>query len=102
MANVACRLAFREVKAHAIFFLLELEKLGKLNRADGYQGILNAIAADVREKHRKRITRKNELDSMKQALKDLRKRKADYEAQIDSYKRHAEAAMNTMQEKGKT
>ncbi|KDQ64483.1 hypothetical protein JAAARDRAFT_28113 [Jaapia argillacea MUCL 33604] len=95
-------LAFREVKAHAIYYLLELEKIGKITRTDGYQGILNAIAGDVRSKHRKRLQRQQEMTNMMDALKDLRERKKLFEEQIDSYHKYVEAAMNTMQRgKGK-
>ncbi|OCB84496.1 hypothetical protein A7U60_g8482 [Sanghuangporus baumii] len=94
-------LTFKEVKAHAIYFLLELEKRGKVTREDGYQGILNAIAGDVRSKHRKRLQRQQELDSMNEALRQLSERKKYYEEQIKSYNDYVEAAMNTMQ-KGKS
>ncbi|KAF8559125.1 ras GTPase-activating protein [Imleria badia] len=95
-------LQFKEVKAHAIFFLLELEKLGKIARSDGFQGILNAIASDVRSKHRKRLQRQQEMDSMMDALKYLNERKKYFEEQIDSYHNYVEAAMATMQRgKGK-
>jgi hypothetical protein len=91
------RLTFKEVKAHAIFFLLELEKLGKITRIDGFQGILNAIASDVRSKHRKRLQRQQEMSSMNDALKHLQDRKKYFEEQIDSYHNYVEAAMATMQ-----
>ncbi|KAG1755714.1 ras GTPase-activating protein [Suillus lakei] len=95
-------LSFKEVKAHAIFFLLELEKQGKITRNDGFQGILNAIASDVRSKHRKRLQRQQEMDSMVDALKHLSERKKYFEEQIDSYHNYVEAAMATMQRgKGK-
>ncbi|KAG0709616.1 hypothetical protein DFH29DRAFT_884999 [Suillus ampliporus] len=95
-------LSFKEVKAHAIFFLLELEKQGKITRNDGFQGILNAIASDVRSKHRKRLQRQQEKDSMVDALKHLSDRKKYFEEQIDSYHNYVEAAMATMQRgKGK-
>ncbi|KAG1754021.1 ras GTPase-activating protein [Suillus paluster] len=95
-------LSFKEVKAHAIFFLLELEKQGKITRSDGFQGILNAIASDVRSKHRKRLQRQQEMDSMVDALKHLSDRKTYFEEQIDSYHNYVEAAMATMQRgKGK-
>ncbi|KIJ20004.1 hypothetical protein PAXINDRAFT_166178 [Paxillus involutus ATCC 200175] len=95
-------LQFKEVKAHAIFFLLELEKQGKISRNDGFQGILNAIASDVRSKHRKRLQRQQEMDSMMDALKHLGERKKYFEEQIDSYHNYVEAAMATMQRgKGK-
>ncbi|ETW84040.1 hypothetical protein HETIRDRAFT_381374 [Heterobasidion irregulare TC 32-1] len=95
-------LSFREVKAHAIFFLLELEKQGKITREDGYQGILNAIANDVRSKHRMRLQRQKEIDSMKEALLNLSQRKKEFEEQINSYNNYVETAMATMQRgKGK-
>ncbi|KAH7914372.1 ras GTPase-activating protein [Hygrophoropsis aurantiaca] len=95
-------LSFKEVKAHAIFFLLELEKQGKITRSDGFQGILNAIASDVRSKHRKRLQRQQEMDSMMEAMKHLNDRKKYFEEQINSYHDYVEAAMATMQRgKGK-
>jgi Ras GTPase-activating-like protein IQGAP2/3 len=95
------RQPFREVKAHAIQYLLELEKLGRITRDDGYQGILNAIAGDVRSKHRKRLQRQQERDSMAEALKTLGERKKSYEEQIRSYNDYVEGAMKTMQKSGK-
>lgn len=95
-------MSFREVKAHAIYFLLELEKLGKISRMDGYQGILNAIAGDVRSKNRRRLQRQHEKESMEEALKYLAERKKAFEEQINYYHNFVENAMNTMQRgKGK-
>ena len=91
------RLTFREVKAHAIYYLLELEKQGKVTRDDGYQDILNAIAGDVRSKHRKRMQRQQELSSMQEMLQHLTERKKKYEEQIKSYNSYVEAAMAAMQ-----
>ncbi|KDQ17311.1 hypothetical protein BOTBODRAFT_172359 [Botryobasidium botryosum FD-172 SS1] len=93
-------LSFREVKAHAIFFLLELEKRGLVSRTDGYQGVLNAIAGDVRSKHRKRLHRQNEMKSMNQALSHLAEQKKFFEEQVNSYHSYIDSAMVTMQ-KGK-
>lgn len=97
MTNIVVRLSFRDVKANAISYLLQLEKTGKITRADGYQGILNAIASDVRSKHRKRLERQNEIQSMQEAKVHLAERKKRYEEQIDSYHNYIETAMNTMQ-----
>lgn len=93
------RWRFAAVKALAITNLLELEKQGKITREDGFQGILNAIAGDVRSKHRKRMQRQQEMTSMKEALRHLQERKKYHEEQISSYQNHVEAAMNTMQQK---
>lgn len=92
-------LNFAAVKAHAIAALLELEKKSKITRDDGFQGILNAIANDVRSKHRKRLQRQQEMDSMKEALRQLAERKKYFQEQIDSYHNYVEAAMQTMQHK---
>ncbi|KAL4081851.1 hypothetical protein V8B97DRAFT_1925744 [Scleroderma yunnanense] len=95
-------LQFKEVKAHSIYFLLELEKQGKISRNDGFQGILNAISSDIRSKHRKRLQRQQEMDSMMDALKHLNERKKYFQEQIDSYHNYVEGAMTTMQRgKGK-
>jgi Ras GTPase-activating-like protein IQGAP2/3 len=90
-------LKFAAVKALAISNLLELEKKGKISREDGFQGILNAIAGDVRSKHRKRLQRQQEMESMNEALRQLAERKKYFEEQIDSYHNYVETAMNTMQ-----
>lgn len=90
-------MTFREVKAHAIFFLLELEKQGKITRTDGYQGILNAIAGDVRSKNRRRVQRLHEKDGLEESLKHLAERKKYFEEQIQQYHDYVETAMNTMQ-----
>ncbi|KAJ3515338.1 hypothetical protein NLJ89_g1823 [Agrocybe chaxingu] len=90
-------LKFAAVKALAISHLLELEKQGKVTREDGFQGILNAIAGDVRSKHRKRLQRQQEMTSMNEALHELAERKKYFEEQLDSYRVVVETAMNTMQ-----
>ncbi|KAG8918288.1 hypothetical protein FRC01_001945 [Tulasnella sp. 417] len=95
-------LSYQEVKKHAIYFLLELEKRGKITRGDGYQGVLNAIATDVRSKHWKRVQRKEELDGMNEALTHLKERKKYFSEQIDEYNKYVESSMETMQRgKGK-
>lgn len=91
---------FHTVKARAISFLLQLEKMGKINRSDGFQGILNAIAGDVRSKHRKRIQRQQEMESMNEALRHLAESKKQLEEKINSYHSYVDAAMQTMQRGG--
>jgi Ras GTPase-activating-like protein IQGAP2/3 len=90
-------LSFKDVKGQAIYFLLELEKRGKVTRADGYQGILNAIAADVRSKHRKRLQRQKEMQTMTEVLRHLAERKRHFEEQINQYNNYVKSAMETMQ-----
>ncbi|KAA1466483.1 hypothetical protein DENSPDRAFT_811527 [Dentipellis sp. KUC8613] len=90
-------LEFGQVKAHAIFFLIELEKQGKITRDDGYQDILNSIAMDVRSKHHMRLQRQQEKENMSEALQHLNERKKYYEDQINNYHNYVETAMATMQ-----
>ncbi|KAI0080889.1 hypothetical protein K474DRAFT_1589057 [Panus rudis PR-1116 ss-1] len=94
-------MTFKEVKAHAIYFLLELEKRGRISRLDGYQGILNAIAGDVRSKNRRRVQRQHEKESMEESLRYLNERKKNFEDQINSYNDYVETAMANLQ-RGKT
>lgn len=98
--NALSRLTFAAVKAHAIQDLIELEKQGKISRVDKFQGILNAIAGDVRSKHRKRIQRQGEMENMNEALRQLALRKKHLEERINSYVNYVETSMSTMQ-KGK-
>ncbi|KAF9055294.1 hypothetical protein BDZ89DRAFT_1087964 [Hymenopellis radicata] len=93
-------LNFKAVKAKALSYLLELEKQGKISRSDNFQGILNAIAGDVRSKHRKRIQRQQEMQNMHEALRQLAERKAHFEDQLQKYNDYVKTAMETMQ-KGK-
>ncbi|OBZ70404.1 Ras GTPase-activating-like protein rng2 [Grifola frondosa] len=95
-------MTFHELKAHAISVLLALEMRQKITREDGFQGVLNAIAGDVRSKNRRRVQRLHEKESLEQSLKYLAERKKYFEEQIDSYHDYVESAMSTMQRgKGK-
>ncbi|OCH90975.1 hypothetical protein OBBRIDRAFT_729743 [Obba rivulosa] len=95
-------MTFRQVKAHAIQYLLELEKKGMISRMDSYQGILNAIAGDVRSKNRRRVERQEEKESLEEALQSLAQQKRGFEEQIESYNNYVETALETMQRgKGK-
>jgi Ras GTPase-activating-like protein IQGAP2/3 len=76
---------------------LQLEKKGKITWADSYQGILNAIASDVRSKHHKQLKRQNEIQSMQEARSHLIERKKYFEEQIGSYHNYVQMAVNTMQ-----
>lgn len=96
------RLSFAELKARTLENMLQLEQLGKVSRANKYQDMLNAIAIDIRNKHRKRIQRYNEKQAMHATLKTLGEKKSYLEEQIHSYHSYIDASMQTMQgRKGK-
>lgn len=91
------RLTFSELKARTLENMLSLEKLGKVSRNNNYQDMLNAIAIDIRNKHRKRIQRANEKQAMHSTLKQLAEKKSYLEEQINSYHSYIDASMQTMQ-----
>jgi len=101
LTNSIHRLNFVAVKKLALSAILELEEQGKITRADKFQGILNAIAGDVRSKHRKRLQRQKEMAEMNEVLRQLAERKKHFEEQINSYHAFVEGSMNTMMQKGK-
>ncbi|UZJ52581.1 hypothetical protein CBS101457_001901 [Exobasidium rhododendri] len=94
------RLTFAELKARTLENMLELEKLNKVSRVNKYQEMLNAIAIDIRNKHRKRIQRHNEKMAMSTTLTNLAEKKKYLEEQINSYASYIDASMATMQKKG--
>uniref|UniRef100_V5GQG5 GTPase activating protein n=2 Tax=Kalmanozyma brasiliensis (strain GHG001) TaxID=1365824 RepID=V5GQG5_KALBG len=96
------RLTFAELKARTLENMLQLEQLHKVSRANNYQDMLNAIAIDIRNKHRKRIQRTNEKTAMHATLTTLKEKKRYLEEQIGSYHSYIDASMQTMQgRKGK-
>jgi Ras GTPase-activating-like protein IQGAP2/3 len=97
MTILSYSLNFRAVKSHAISNLLKLEEQGKITREDGFQGILDAIANDVRSKHRKRLQRQQEMESMNEALQYLAERQKYLQEQIDDWHNYAKSSMTTMQ-----
>lgn len=94
------RMSFGELKARTLENMLNLEKVGKVSRDSNYQEMLNAIAIDIRNKHRKRIQRHNEKVAMHTTLTNLKEKKAYLEEQINSYHSYIDASMATMQKKG--
>jgi Ras GTPase-activating-like protein IQGAP2/3 len=95
------RLSFVDLKAHTLQNMLKLEQIGKVSRANEFQDMLNAIAIDIRNKHRKRIQRANEKAAMHQTLNNLAEKKSYLQEQIQSYNNYIDASMQTMQKKGR-
>jgi Ras GTPase-activating-like protein IQGAP2/3 len=61
-------LSYAEVKSVALENILVLEQRGRLSRHNQYQDLLNAIALDIRTKHRRRIDRARELEGVRATL----------------------------------
>ena len=88
------RTTYKTIKEIALKNLVYLEKAGKISRQNGFQDLLNSIATDIRNKHRRRIQRQNELESTRHTLAQLEEKAeflkeqlAQYEAVIDQNKK---------------
>jgi len=95
MADMSA-MRFVELKQHAIDGILQLESTGKVTRTNGYQDMINAIALDIRTKHRRRIQRAQELGQVKQTLSNLNEKRHYLESQIKSYHDYVESCMNNI------
>ena len=87
-------MSYADMKRTALQNIINLERMGKITRQNGYQDLLNSIATDIRTKHRRRIQRQNELESTRHTLAQLdekaeflKEQLAQYEAVIDQNKK---------------
>ena len=86
-------------KRTALENILRLEHLGRLTRHNHYQDLLNAIAVDIRTKHRRRIQRQRELETVRLTLARLNDQASYLEGQLKTYNDYIEQAMVTLQNK---
>jgi Ras GTPase-activating-like protein IQGAP2/3 len=92
-------MTYAELKRTALENIINLEKTGRITRKNQYQDLLNAIATDIRTKHKRRIERGRELDNVKQTLAHLNEKATYLEGQLQSYNDYIEQAMVTLQSK---
>ncbi|EAW11393.1 putative Ras GTPase activating protein [Aspergillus clavatus NRRL 1] len=92
-------MSYSELKRTALENILQLEHTGKIRRDNHYQDLLNAIAIDIRTKHRRRIQRERELESARLTLGRLNDQAAWLEQQLKTYNDYIEQAMITLQNK---
>ncbi|KAI5300633.1 hypothetical protein KEM55_006034 [Ascosphaera atra] len=93
------KLSYQELKATALEHILFLEQRGKVTRANNYQDILNAIAIDIRTKHRRRLQRQKELESARMTLTRLNDQASYLRSQMKIYDTYIEQAMMTLHNK---
>ncbi|WFD24436.1 iqgap- protein [Malassezia equina] len=94
-------LSLADVKAQALEHALHLEQLGRLHRANQYQDVLDAIAADIRGKHRRRLERRSQHEMLAGTLQKLGEQRQFMEAQIHSYEVCMDRGMQAMQTKSR-
>jgi Ras GTPase-activating-like protein IQGAP2/3 len=94
-------LTYSELKRTVLENILTLERTGKITRANHYQDLLNAIALDIRTKHRRRVQRSREMDNVRITLSALEEKAEWLDSQLRSYNDYIEQAMVTLQQKSK-
>jgi Ras GTPase-activating-like protein IQGAP2/3 len=91
------RMSYKEMKHTALQNIINLERTGKITRQNGYQDLLNSIATDIRTKHRRRITRQNELESTQHTLAQLEEKAEFLKEQLAQYELVIDQNKKTMQ-----
>lgn len=92
-------MSYSELKGIALENILRLEQAGKISRQNQYQGLLNAIAIDIRTKHRRRIQRERELEGARLTSNRLSDQASYLDGQLKTYNDYIEQAMITLQNK---
>ena len=90
---------YPSLKRQALENILTLESAGRISRHNHYQDLLNAIAVDIRTKHRRRVQRAKELEGVRATLNALDEKAIFLDQQLKSYNDYVEQAMVTLQNK---
>nr|CAG8474586.1 11600_t:CDS:10 [Entrophospora candida] len=93
------KMKFLDLKKLTLHNILKLENGGIITRKNDYQDILNAIATDIRNKHRRRIQRQKELRQLKQTLINLEEKRSHLDEQIKTYNDHIDVCMQQLSTK---
>jgi hypothetical protein len=80
--------------------LRTLETEGMVNSKNDYQDIINAIAKDIRNQHRYRQQRKQELARLQDTLTRLSAKTTFYEEQIEYYQKYVKACLDNLAKAG--
>jgi len=86
-------LTLAQIKARIMDDLPKLIEAGICSEGDGYQGILNSIAEDIRNQTVHRRQRKEELNKLQGAVSELAKKKEYYASQIEYYQQYVDNAV---------
>ncbi|KAI8836593.1 hypothetical protein BC829DRAFT_447861 [Chytridium lagenaria] len=93
MAEDGTRHTFFQIKRRTLENMAKLESLGLVSKSNNYQDMLNAIAKDMMNKHRRKYQRKRELESLKKTLLYLDEKASYLEDQKKSYNDYVSACM---------
>jgi Ras GTPase-activating-like protein IQGAP2/3 len=97
-------MTYAELKSAALENILQLEQPHtppqfRVSRHNNYQEILNALAADIRQKHRRRLERARETDATRATLAQLDAKARFLEDQLHSYNDYIEQCLHTLAHK---
>ncbi|KAF1936570.1 hypothetical protein EJ02DRAFT_358813 [Clathrospora elynae] len=98
-SNSVLDLDYPTLKQYCLENMVQLQRAGRITHTNNYQDLLNAIAVDIRTKHRRRIQRAKELDGVRTTLSALDEKAHFLESQLKSYNDYIEQAMVTLQSK---
>jgi Ras GTPase-activating-like protein IQGAP2/3 len=98
-SNSLLDLDYATLKQYCLENVVHLQRAGRISHQNNYQDLLNAIAVDIRTKHRRRIQRAKELDGVRGTLSALDEKAHFLEGQLKSYNDYIEQAMVTLQSK---
>ncbi|KAF7188643.1 Ras GTPase-activating-like protein rng2 [Pseudocercospora fuligena] len=97
-------MTYAELKSTALENILKLESPHvapqfRVSRHNNYQEILNALAGDIRQKHRRRLERQREVESTRATLSQLDSKAQFLEDQLQSYNDYIEQCLHTLANK---
>jgi Ras GTPase-activating-like protein IQGAP2/3 len=97
-------MTYAELKHNALENIIALEQSHippqfRVSRHNNYQDILNALAADIRQKHRRRMDRQREIESTRATLSQLDAKANFLEDQLQSYNDYIEQCLHTLASK---
>lgn len=98
-ANSVFELDYPSLKQYCLENMVQLQRAGRISPHNNYQDLLNAIAVDIRTKHRRRIQRAKELEGVRTTLAALDEKAHFLDQQLKSYNDYIEQAMVTLQSK---
>ncbi|KAI9297054.1 Rho GTPase activation protein [Neoconidiobolus thromboides FSU 785] len=87
-------MSFAQLKQIAFNNALKLEAEGMLKREDNYQVMIHSIAADIRSKSKRRISRKEELKRIYQTINNLKIKERYLIDQHSIYQDYLDSCMN--------
>jgi Ras GTPase-activating-like protein IQGAP2/3 len=97
-------MTYAELKSSALENILQLEQPHvapqyRVSRHNHYQELLNALASDIRQKHRRRLDRQRETDATRATLSQLDGKATFLEDQLQSYNDYIEQCLHTLASK---